>query len=136
MIAINKIVLLIIFLIILLLAIVVLFGMGSPIGEQILLQNELRQCCIVYRSNDCPDISEIDPLLKCETHYLVDLVAEDKLNLNPYQLKSFCNCKPQCNDKRDNDFDGLIDADDPQCHTDGDATNPASYDSNDYDEKV
>jgi len=34
---------------------------------------------------------------------------------------------PQCSDTIDNDGDGLIDAADPQCHTDGDANNPNSY---------
>lgn len=38
----------------------------------------------------------------------------------------------QCNDGIDNDGDGLVDIDDPQCHTDCDASNPASY--NPYDD--
>ena len=41
---------------------------------------------------------------------------------------------PECSDTTDNDGDGVIDADDPGCHTDGDATNPDSYDPNDDDE--
>ena len=41
---------------------------------------------------------------------------------------------PQCSDTVDNDGDGVIDAQDPGCHTDGDATNAASYDPNDDDE--
>ncbi|MEQ1786151.1 MAG: hypothetical protein ABL966_03790 [Acidimicrobiales bacterium] len=41
---------------------------------------------------------------------------------------------PQCSDDDDNDGDGVIDADDPGCHTDGDASNPDSYDPNDDDE--
>jgi LPXTG-motif cell wall-anchored protein len=36
--------------------------------------------------------------------------------------------RPECSDGIDNDGDGLIDADDPACHTDGDPTNPDSYD--------
>ena len=39
--------------------------------------------------------------------------------------------RPECSDGIDNDGDGLIDAADPGCHTDGDANNPASYDPND-----
>ncbi|MEX2659177.1 MAG: LPXTG cell wall anchor domain-containing protein [Acidimicrobiales bacterium] len=35
---------------------------------------------------------------------------------------------PECSDNVDNDGDGTIDIDDPACHTDKDATNPASYD--------
>jgi LPXTG-motif cell wall-anchored protein len=37
----------------------------------------------------------------------------------------------QCADGVDNDGDGVIDADDPGCHTDGDASNPNSYNAND-----
>ena len=40
----------------------------------------------------------------------------------------------QCSDGIDNDGDGLVDAADPGCHTDGDPNNPASYDPNDNDE--
>ena len=36
---------------------------------------------------------------------------------------------PQCSDGKDNDGDGAIDAVDPGCHSDGDATNGSSYDS-------
>jgi hypothetical protein len=38
---------------------------------------------------------------------------------------------PQCSDKVDNDGDGVIDAADPGCHSDGNAGNPASYNPND-----
>jgi hypothetical protein len=38
---------------------------------------------------------------------------------------------PECSDNRDNDGDGVIDADDPDCHTDGNADNPDSYNPND-----
>jgi|GEM_PF-5840131 len=41
---------------------------------------------------------------------------------------------PQCSDTADNDGDGVIDADDPGCHTDGDPDNPDTYDPNDDDE--
>jgi hypothetical protein len=41
---------------------------------------------------------------------------------------------PQCSDGVDNDGDGLIDAKDPGCHTDGNANNPASYNPNDNSE--
>jgi LPXTG-motif cell wall-anchored protein len=37
----------------------------------------------------------------------------------------------ECADKKDNDGDGLVDAKDPGCHTDGDASNPNSYDATD-----
>jgi hypothetical protein len=39
-----------------------------------------------------------------------------------------CGAPTQCSDTQDNDGDGVIDADDPGCHSDGDAGNPDSYD--------
>ncbi len=41
---------------------------------------------------------------------------------------------PQCSDTLDNDGDGKIDAADPGCHSDNDATNSASFNANDNDE--
>ena len=41
---------------------------------------------------------------------------------------------PQCSDTIDNDGDGVIDAADPGCHSDNDASNDASYNPNDNDE--
>jgi hypothetical protein len=41
---------------------------------------------------------------------------------------------PQCSDGVDNDGDGLIDAADPGCHSDGNANNPSSYVPSDNDE--
>lgn len=41
---------------------------------------------------------------------------------------------PQCSDAADNDTDGVIDAADPGCHTDGNASNASSYDPADNDE--
>src|SRR3989344_2908082 len=35
---------------------------------------------------------------------------------------------PMCSDTLDNDTDGKTDIDDPDCHTDGDPSNPSSYD--------
>ena len=40
----------------------------------------------------------------------------------------------QCVDGEDNDGDGVADEADPGCHTDGDATNAASFDPTDNDE--
>jgi len=40
----------------------------------------------------------------------------------------------QCSDNIDNDSDSKIDAADPQCHTDGNASNPATYDPTDSNE--
>ena len=41
---------------------------------------------------------------------------------------------PECSDGIDNDGEGTIDIDDPNCHTDGDPDNPDSYDPDDDDE--
>jgi len=38
---------------------------------------------------------------------------------------------PECNDKFDNDDDNFIDTEDPGCHTDGDPSNPATFDPDD-----
>jgi len=38
---------------------------------------------------------------------------------------------PECSDGADNDGDGVADIDDPDCHSDGDAGNPDSYDPDD-----
>lgn len=38
---------------------------------------------------------------------------------------------PECSDTEDNDGDGVIDAEDPGCHSDGDPNNPDSFDPND-----
>jgi hypothetical protein len=42
-----------------------------------------------------------------------------------------CADVPECSDGIDNDGDGKIDIADPECHTDGNPDNPASYDPND-----
>jgi len=42
-----------------------------------------------------------------------------------------CGEPPECSDNVDNDGDGVADIDDPDCHTDGDAANPDTYDPND-----
>lgn len=46
-----------------------------------------------------------------------------------------CPLPAQCGDGKDNDNDGLTDAKDAGCHSDGDATNPSTYMASDDDEK-
>src|SRR5207244_2597437 len=46
-----------------------------------------------------------------------------------------CAAAPQCSDKADNDGDAKIDAADPGCHSDGNASNPATYVPSDNDER-
>ncbi|MDP1820275.1 MAG: hypothetical protein Q8K58_10360 [Acidimicrobiales bacterium] len=45
-----------------------------------------------------------------------------------------CGELPECSDTADNDGDGVIDAQDPGCHTDGNPDNPDSYNPDDDDE--
>jgi hypothetical protein len=45
-----------------------------------------------------------------------------------------CSAVPQCSDTVDNDGDTKIDANDPGCHSDGNAANPATYVPTDNDE--
>ncbi|MEK7564058.1 MAG: PKD domain-containing protein [Patescibacteria group bacterium] len=42
--------------------------------------------------------------------------------------------RAKCNDNKDNDADGLVDEEDPGCHSDGNANNPDSYDKRDRSE--
>jgi hypothetical protein len=42
--------------------------------------------------------------------------------------------KPQCSDNKDNDGDGLVDEDDPGCHSDGNPNNASSYNPKDDNE--
>lgn len=62
-------------------------------------------------------------------------VLEDGVVVNAAQAQidggGVCGDLPECSDGIDNDGDGKIDAADPDCHTDGDANNPDSYDPND-----
>jgi hypothetical protein len=55
-----------------------------------------------------------------------------KVKWNEKEFK--CGVPPQCSDGIDNDGDGLVDSNDPGCHSDGNTANPASYDLNDNDE--
>ena len=89
MIAIEKIVLFIIFLIILIVLTYILVGNIKPSGERINLQNQIRQCCILYRANNCPDNLQNNPI-SCGGSDLKDLI--DKVPMTVYQLQAFCNC--------------------------------------------
>ena len=60
------------------------------------------------------------------------LTPLEELNMATYDPNKNLeyNFVPQCSDGIDNDGDGLIDDKDPGCHTDGNASNPKSYDPN------
>ena len=95
MLAINKIILLILFLVIILIVLYVLFGVGKVNIDQLVLQNELRQCCGVFRAYGCPDLSTTT--IDCNSNDIAQL--SKKLNMDPstpigrQQLESFCNCQ-------------------------------------------
>jgi hypothetical protein len=88
MIAINKLVLLILFLIILVVCIFLLFGVGTPIGEEMDLQNQLRMCCTAFRASECKDISVICNEVTMES---IGSIAQ-KLSMDIDLVKDFCNC--------------------------------------------
>jgi hypothetical protein len=90
MIAIEKIVLIIIFLIILVICIYILTGIVKPSGETINLQNQIRQCCNLYRANGCPDDRSKLRDITCGDSNLNDLI--NKVPMTTYQLKAFCGC--------------------------------------------
>jgi hypothetical protein len=85
--AVNKMVLFLLFLIVLLAVIILLFGVGKPIGEQIVLQNQIRQCCMAFRGNNCENPADIF----CDGETLDVLMK--KLNMEEWQVESICNCE-------------------------------------------
>ena len=90
MIAIEKIVLIVIFLIILVVCIYLLVGNVKPAGEQIDIQNRIRDCCILYRANNCPTDLNLNPII-CNGSDLGEMITEVPMTV--YQLKLFCNCQ-------------------------------------------
>jgi len=87
MIAIKKLVLFLLFLIVLLAVIILLFGVGNPIAEQIVLQHKIRQCCIAFRGNNCENPATIF----CNGETLDELMT--KLNMEEWQIKNICDCE-------------------------------------------
>ena len=91
MIAIERVVLIIIFLIVLVICVYVLFGFVKPSGEQINIQNQIRECCTIYRASGCPDLSNV--VISCGSSSLKDLIG--KVSMTVDQLKNFCGgCPP------------------------------------------
>lgn len=91
MIAEEKIVLIIIFLIVLVVCIYILVAFVKPNGDIINTQNQLRQCCSIYRAYGengvCPD----DPsTISCGSSNLKALMQNAGMSVD--QLKSFCGC--------------------------------------------
>lgn len=84
MISIDKLVLLMIFLIVLLAALGLIFQIIEPTGEQLGIQNKIRQCCMAYRANGC-----LDDSIMCGEKTLRDLAIEANIL---QQLENFCGC--------------------------------------------
>jgi hypothetical protein len=65
---------------------VIIFLMsGQAIGQNIILENELRFCCDKYKANSCTNTD-----ILCNGKYLHNL--RDELAMNDQQLKEFCDC--------------------------------------------
>jgi LPXTG-motif cell wall-anchored protein len=102
-----------------------------------------------------PGLDPLDPLVNIEENVITELpdgLAVDALVVTVLEAADAevglvqarighaeltgvsCGALPQCSDTTDNDGDGVIDAADPGCHSDGDPNNPDTYDPNDDDE--
>lgn len=73
------------------------------------------------------------------TYYTPGITIYPKIIVNrdsalPKEARTSFQTIPRCQDGIDNDGDGLVDTFDPGCHTDGNPSNPASYNPNDNDE--
>jgi hypothetical protein len=86
MLATDKVVLIVIFLIVLLAVLFIMFGLGKGNADQILLQNELRNCCGTFRAYDCLDMT-----VSCDGDTIDSL--RTKLSMTQEQIKLFCNCE-------------------------------------------
>lgn len=87
MLSIEKVVAIVIFLIVF---IVLIFFTQIPnaMGNQINLQNEMRECCKSYVNVGCPDTLNA---IKCSSDANLDALATE-LSLDVNQTKKFCNC--------------------------------------------
>jgi hypothetical protein len=83
--------------------------------------------------------TEVNPITQCDDG--IDNDGDGKIDYpndpgcsNAFVDNDESNPITQCSDGVDNDGDAKIDSLDPQCHTDGDVGNSASYDASDNDE--
>ena len=84
---INKLVLLIIFIVVLFTAAVILLGITLPVGDQINLENQIRQCCQAYRANGC----DLDVQISCADGTYMDYLA-GKAKYSEEQVNMTCGC--------------------------------------------
>lgn len=88
MLVINNIILILIFVIILAVSLYIIFGISSPIGVEVNLQNQLRMCCPYFRATDCKDMTII-----CNQDTMESLGSiAAKLDMNINLVKDFCDC--------------------------------------------
>lgn len=84
----------IIALIILVVGVLILSGYILPTGENVNLQNELKECCQKYRAFGCPEDPNRISEIQCAEYDLWTLHYE-KLNiLDVCDLKELCACPP------------------------------------------
>lgn len=88
MLAVDKIILIVIFLIVLVAVVFIMLGISKPAADNLLLQNELTQCCGTFRAYSCPeDMTSIS----CGDKTIDELMGQVGI-ANYDQLKSYCKC--------------------------------------------
>ena len=81
------------FLIVLIFGIFILTGHVLPAGENIYLQNELRECCQKYRARGCPDNVGIISSIQCTENNLFNLYEMFFTGDDEFEdLQQFCSC--------------------------------------------
>ena len=70
----------------------VVAGWLEPTGERINLENELRQCCPLYRSYGCPSSEYQMQFIMCSRGKSIDDLRKDVGLHSIDQLQVFCSC--------------------------------------------
>lgn len=86
----EKIVLFVIFLIVLVVGIYILVSIVKPQGEQLTIQNQIRQCCTLFRAYGCCTACNDFSIVPCGDSNIDDLIK--KISMTKDQLKLFCGC--------------------------------------------
>ncbi|MFH1474112.1 MAG: hypothetical protein ABIE55_04470 [Candidatus Aenigmatarchaeota archaeon] len=100
MMALDKLVLLVIFLIVIVVGALLVTGNILPFGEDLNLQNEMRNCCIKYRAYGCPTSISVIQDIQCieEDPSGGDLytLAFERLKIQTVKdLEVYCSCPPK-----------------------------------------
>jgi hypothetical protein len=88
MLTMEKVVLLVILVIVIVVALVLLFGL-TPNIDTLHLQNDIRNCCSIYRARGCPDVG-LGSIICPNDNSLEYLINE--IGMSTGQLYSFCSC--------------------------------------------